>query len=137
VLKHIALAVLVILSVGFTSFLVSDKSEINLDDPRFVTHTVDLKSQTLKFYWRNDEGSIYNNFTTLRDDLSKRNEELVFAMSKKTINFYDFASFFKIQGCKNALYLDGFVSRTYLPSKNWIQMDGNFGVIIAETRKKE
>ena len=58
-------------------------------------------------------------------------------MSKKTINFYDFASYFKSKGCKNALYLDGFVSRTYLPSKKWTQIDGNFGVIIAETKRKE
>jgi len=28
------------------------------------------------------------------------------------------------------LYLDGFVSRTYLPSQNWEQLDGGFGVII-------
>lgn len=57
---------------------------------------------------------------------------LLFAMSKETINFFDFASFFKENGCKNALYLDGFVSRTFLPSKNWIQKDGNFGVIIGQ-----
>jgi uncharacterized protein YigE (DUF2233 family) len=55
---------------------------------------------------------------------------LVFAMSKDPVNFYDFAGYFKSLGCKNALYLDGFVSRTYLPGKNWIQTDGNFGVII-------
>jgi len=58
------------------------------------------------------------------------NGQLLFAMSKERINFYDFASYFKQHGCKNALYLDGFVSRTYLPSKNWIQLDGDFGVII-------
>ena len=57
---------------------------------------------------------------------------LLFAMSKEKINFYDFAVFFKQNGCRNALYLDGFVSRTYLPSKNWEQLDGNFGVIIGE-----
>jgi uncharacterized protein YigE (DUF2233 family) len=56
--------------------------------------------------------------------------DLVFAMSKKEINFYDFAKYFKDLGCKNALYLDGFVSRTYLPEKNWKQEDGDFGVII-------
>lgn len=39
------------------------------------------------------------------------------AMSKGQINFYDFATYFKNAGCVNALYLDGFVSRTYLPSK--------------------
>jgi hypothetical protein len=41
-----------------------------------------------------------------------------------------FASYFQKLGCKNALYLDGFVSRTYWPEGNWIQTDGNFGVII-------
>lgn len=55
--------------------------------------------------------------------------KVLFAMSKKRVNFYDFASFFKSQGCVNALYLDGFVSRSYIPSINWIQLDGNFGVI--------
>lgn len=60
------------------------------------------------------------------------NGNLLFAISKELINFYDFATYFKEQGCKNALYLDGFVSRMYLPSKKWEQTDGNFGVIIAE-----
>ncbi|WP_445738677.1 phosphodiester glycosidase family protein [Mariniflexile sp.] len=63
------------------------------------------------------------------------NDNIVFVMSKGKINFYDFALYFKSIGCKNALYLDGFVSRTYLPSKNWIQLDGGFGVIVAETEK--
>jgi uncharacterized protein YigE (DUF2233 family) len=63
------------------------------------------------------------------------NGNLLFAVSKEKINFYDFAVYFKNKGCKNALYLDGFVSRTYLPLKHWEQFDGNFGVIIAETKK--
>ncbi len=58
---------------------------------------------------------------------------IVFAMSKNPVNFYDFAEYFKSLGCKNALYLDGLVSRTYLPEKNWEQTDGNFGVIMAVT----
>lgn len=61
---------------------------------------------------------------------------IVFAMSKNEINFYDFAIYFKNMGCKNALYLDGFVSRTYLPEQNWIQTDGNFGVMIGVTANK-
>ncbi|MFC4632624.1 phosphodiester glycosidase family protein [Dokdonia ponticola] len=65
------------------------------------------------------------------------NGNLLFAMSKERINFYDLACFFKERGCKNALYLDGFVSRTYLPAQNWEQLDGDFGVIIGETRKKK
>jgi uncharacterized protein YigE (DUF2233 family) len=64
------------------------------------------------------------------------NGNLVFVMSKNEINFYDFALYFKKLGCKNALYLDGYVSRTYLPEENWIQTDGNFGVIIGVTNNK-
>lgn len=59
---------------------------------------------------------------------------IIFAMSKQKINFYDFAGYFKSLGCKNALYLDGFVSKTYLPEKGWHSLDGNFGVIIGETK---
>lgn len=61
---------------------------------------------------------------------------LVFAMSKDPINFYDLAGYFKSLGCRDALYLDGFVSRTYLPEKNWIQTDGDFGVIIGAIVKE-
>jgi uncharacterized protein YigE (DUF2233 family) len=60
------------------------------------------------------------------------NGKILFAMSKAEVNFYDFASYFRAKGCTNALYLDGFVSRTYLPSKKYKQIDGNFGVIIAQ-----
>lgn len=56
--------------------------------------------------------------------------KVIFAISKSEINFYDFAYYFKTMGCTNALYLDGYVSRTYLPEKKWIQNDGDFGVII-------
>lgn len=56
---------------------------------------------------------------------------IVFILSKQEINFFDFAMVFKSLNCKNALYLDGFVSRAYLPEEEkWEQRDGNFGVII-------
>ena len=61
------------------------------------------------------------------------NGNLLFVMSKEKVNFYDFATFFKNKNCENALYLDGFVSKTYLPSKNANDLGGNFGVIIGET----
>jgi uncharacterized protein YigE (DUF2233 family) len=64
------------------------------------------------------------------------NNKVIFAMSKTEINFYNFAKYFKSLGCKNALYLDGFVSRTYLPEKQWKQTDGSFGVIIGVTDSK-
>ncbi|MFN8286598.1 MAG: phosphodiester glycosidase family protein [Chitinophagales bacterium] len=58
-------------------------------------------------------------------------KKLLFAISKEPVNFYDFALYFKNAGCINALYLDGFVSRAYIPNQNWLQTDGDFGVIIA------
>lgn len=61
------------------------------------------------------------------------NNQILFAISKTEINFYDFAEFFLKQGCKNALYLDGVVSRAYYPKGKWIQTDGQFGVMIGVT----
>lgn len=87
------------------------------------------------------DGEIHSAFKANSTNLNIRNgvgilqnNEVLFVISKKGINFYDFAEYFKEQGCKNALYLDGFVSRTYLPEKKWMQTDGNFGVIIAVTK---
>lgn len=87
------------------------------------------------------EGKIHPKFKKGSSNLHIRNGvgvlpngNLLFALSKQKINFYDFATYFKQNGCQNALYLDGFVSKTYLPEKNWKQLGGNFGVIIGETR---
>ncbi|MFN3405955.1 MAG: phosphodiester glycosidase family protein [Cytophagaceae bacterium] len=90
------------------------------------------------------EGKIHPAFKEGSANLNIRNgvgimpdNKVVFAMSKQGINFYDFARFFQSLGCKNALYLDGFVSRTYLSEQNWIQLDGNFGVIIGVTKREK
>jgi uncharacterized protein YigE (DUF2233 family) len=64
------------------------------------------------------------------------NGNAYFAMSAMPINFYDFAKHFQEMGCKNALYLDGFVSRAYAPSKNFVQTDGAFGVVIGVVKRK-
>ncbi|MEO6039764.1 MAG: phosphodiester glycosidase family protein [Saprospiraceae bacterium] len=63
--------------------------------------------------------------------------KVLFAMSKDKINLYDFANYFINAGCQNALYLDGFVSRMYLPEKHWLQTDGDFGVIIGVTENRK
>jgi uncharacterized protein YigE (DUF2233 family) len=60
---------------------------------------------------------------------------LLMAMSKEKVNLYTFAEYFKKQGCANALYLDGAVSRAYCPEQNWQQLDGEFGVMIAVTTR--
>ncbi len=87
-------------------------------------------------------GAIHSAFKEGSANLNIRNgvgilpdKKIIFAMSKKEINFYDFAKYFKDLGCKNALYLDGYVSRTYLPQKKWEQLDGDFGVIIGVTKR--
>ena len=71
------------------------------------------------------EGQIHPAFKEGSTNLNIRNgvgilpgDKVIFAMSKREISFYDFANYFKSMGCKNALYLDGLVSRTYLPSKD-------------------
>jgi uncharacterized protein YigE (DUF2233 family) len=83
------------------------------------------------------DGEIHPAFKNGSANLNIRNgvgvlpdSRVVFAVSTEPVNFYDFAMFFKKLNCKNALYLDGFVSRTYFPEKKWKQLDGNFGVII-------
>lgn len=62
------------------------------------------------------------------------NGDCIFMMSRSLINFYDFALFFKEQGCKSALYLDGAISQTYLPGQSYSAKGGNFGVIIGVTK---
>lgn len=71
----------------------------------------------------------------VRNGVGRRPDgRLVFAMSSEPVNFYDFAAYFQGLGCREALYLDGFVSRLYLPAKNWRQTDGDFGVIVGVAR---
>ena len=87
------------------------------------------------------DGKIHHRFKKDSKSLHLRNGvgvlpsgKLLFAISEKPINFYSFATFFKKHGCKNALYLDGSISRIYLPSQNITEQDALFGVIIAEIR---
>lgn len=61
---------------------------------------------------------------------------LLFAISRTEVNFHDFATYFLMHGCTNALYLDGFVSRAYLPDRQWAQTDGELGVLIGVTRAR-
>lgn len=89
------------------------------------------------------DGQIHKAFNENSTNLNIRNgvgilpnNEILFVMSKKEINFYEFATYFQKKGCKNALYLDGFVSRTYCPEQKWTQIDGDFGVIIGVTKNK-
>lgn len=88
------------------------------------------------------EGKIHPEFRQGSSNLNIRNGvgilpdgKILFAISKDPINLFDFATFFLDMGCKNALYLDGSVSKMYLPSKNKMDLDGDFGVMIGVTEK--
>ena len=60
--------------------------------------------------------------------------QVMFVLSKRFVTFYDFAHYFQQQGFQNALYLDGSVSRMYLPEKNSLS-DGRFGVMIGQVNR--
>lgn len=60
---------------------------------------------------------------------------VLLVLSRELVNLYDFARYFQQQGCRNALYLDGFVSRAYLPAQGWTQTDGDLGVLIGVTSR--
>lgn len=123
-------------------FYISDKN-----NPEICTTENFKLSKNIKYATQSGpmlviDGKIHSEFKENSANLNIRNgvgilpdNSVVFAMSKEPINFYAFANYFKSLGCKNALYLDGLVSRTYLPEKKWIQTDGNFGVIIGVTSK--
>jgi prepilin-type processing-associated H-X9-DG protein len=85
-------------------------------------------------------GIINTNFTPGSKNLHIRNGvgvradgQVVFAISREPINFHDFATWFQEQGCANALYLDGSVSKAYIPEADVASMDGDLGVLIAVT----
>jgi uncharacterized protein YigE (DUF2233 family) len=62
-------------------------------------------------------------------------QKVVFVISDEPINFYDFAQIFQDKyGCKDALYLDGVISKMYLPELNKGLDDYNFGGILAITQ---
>lgn len=123
---------------------------ITVNNAPFICKTTDfIVNNKIKYATQSGpmlliNGQIHEAFKEGSTNLNIRNgvgilpdNKVVFAMSKTAINFYDFAKYFQSLGCKDALYLDGFVSRTYLPEKQWTQTDGNFGVIIGVTTKKK
>jgi uncharacterized protein YigE (DUF2233 family) len=63
------------------------------------------------------------------------NNEIIFAISKNRVRFYDFAKYFKDKGCINALFLDAYVSKAYDPSQDIHQTGGELGVLIGVTKK--
>lgn len=119
---------------------------ITTDKRAFVTPTEKFKDDgEIEFATQSGPmlvvaGIINPEFTPNSENINVRNgvcvlenNHVLFAISRRAVNFYDFAEFFKKQGCRDALYLDGFVSRMFLPEKNIADTDGDFGVMIGVT----
>jgi len=68
-----------------------------------------------------------------------RKGKIIFVISEDRVNFYEFSQFFRDElGCKNALYLDGFISQWYAPEFHDEVMKGTqLGPIISVSVKKK
>ena len=120
-------------------FYLNNKNEAKIVVTQDFEKTTDIKQATQSGPMLIINGNIHPKFNETSKNINIRNGvgilpngNLLFAMSKEPINFYHFANYFKSNNCKNALYLDGYVSETYLPSKDWKQENGRYGMIIAE-----
>lgn len=86
-------------------------------------------------------GEINNTFTRGSKNINIRSAvgiddagNVIFVISEGLVNFYDLATLFRDQlHCKNALFLDGGISRAYIPDLQRMDTDGEFGVIIGIT----
>jgi uncharacterized protein YigE (DUF2233 family) len=120
---------------------------LTVDRKPFLVKTKDFTfDEQIKFATQSGpmlviDGQINPQFTQNSNNLNLRNgvcllenNRVVFSISRIEVNFYDFAKHFQSLGCQNALYLDGFVSRMYLPEQNIEDLDGDFGVIIGITK---
>jgi uncharacterized protein YigE (DUF2233 family) len=117
------------------------------DNKGFICKTTDFLNNKIKYATQSGpllvlNGKINSKFNKSGTSRLIRNGigilsdgNLLFVMANKPINFYDFANYFKSLGCNNALYLDGVISKIYLPQKEYNSLDGAFGVIIGETKK--
>ncbi len=61
-------------------------------------------------------------------------DTIVFAISNEPVNFYDFATLFKSRlNCQSALYLDGGISKMYLPELSRLELSGELvGIFTVE-----
>lgn len=112
------------------------------NDEAYIETTPDFneKSDKLNFATQSGpmlviDGNIHPRFVagsankTIRSGVGIINEDkVVFAISDQAVNFYDFATLFKEKfNCQNALYLDGAISKMYLPELNRKELDNTIG----------
>ncbi len=114
----------------------------------FICNTTDfLNKRNIKYATQSGplvimKGNIHPSFNKDSKNINIRNGvgilpngKIIFAMSKRDSEFLRVRVLFKQLGCTDASYLDGYVSRMYLPQKKWLQTDGDFGVMIGIIKK--
>lgn len=96
-----------------------------------------LNNKIHKSFRYNSVSTYIRNGVGLVDTIN--NTKAFFVISKKPVNLFDFAVFFKdILGCRDALYLDGAISSLYYSNENntFGSLDGNIGPIISIHKNK-
>jgi len=126
-------------------FFISNKGAriVQSSSYSYLTEDITFATQSGPLLLRN--GKLHSKFNRTSKNRYIRNgvgiinpKKIVFVISNEKINLYYFASFFKEKfNCKNALYLDGFVSKMYLPELNRFDLRGTFTGMIAVSKKKK
>lgn len=124
-------------------FYVDEKNVPGIQSIETAADRALLQNKKIAYLTQSGPMLVHNNsinalFTAGSNNINVRNGvgilpngHAYFAMSTYPVSFYDFAKHFKDKGCSEALYFDGFVSRSFCPQLNYIQPDGNFGVMVA------
>jgi len=118
-----------VFSIGKEKFEITTTLDFKLRDQIYATQSGPMLLTNGRILPAFREGS-KNKY--IRSGVGLVNHHLaVFAISRAPCNFYDFASLFKEYfGCKDALYLDGAISKAYAPCIDRYDGGGNFGVMI-------
>lgn len=86
--------------------------------------------------------NVHSTSTYIRSGVGVVSDSVVFfAISNAPVTLYHFATFFRdILHCTDALYLDGYVSRMYIPALERYEIDGDFtgiiGIVAPQTRRQ-
>jgi uncharacterized protein YigE (DUF2233 family) len=130
-------------------FYVSDNNMPGIKSIETAADRALLQKENINYLTQSGPMLVHNNninplFTKGSNNINVRNGvgilpngNAYFAMSTYPVSFYDFAKHFKDKGCTEALYFDGFVSRSFCPQLNYTQLGGNFGVIVAVVSKAQ
>lgn len=125
-------------------FITKDNNAHVVRSEEYATSAKDVLLATQSGPMLLNKGSIHPEFREGSSNLNIRNgvgvissDLIVFAISRQEVNFYDFAQLFRDRlGCEQALYLDGVISRMYLPALNRNDLGGQLGPMIAVFKDK-